>query len=69
MFFSTETQGMSHYYKVIVHRAYCMDTEYTIYTLLLKKKELKIVEKIVSIGKISQFRSPTIFFKITILIC
>ena len=25
-----QTQSMSHYYKVIVHRAFCMDSEYAI---------------------------------------
>jgi len=35
--FFAEMQRMSHCYKVIVHRAYCMDTEYTIWTLLFKK--------------------------------
>jgi len=27
MFFFAQMQGMSHYHKVIVRRAYCMDTE------------------------------------------
>jgi len=33
-------QGMSHYYKVMERHAYCMDTEYAIYTLLVKSVKM-----------------------------
>jgi len=39
----SQMQHMSHYYTVIVRRAYCMDDEYAIERLLVKS--VKIVEK------------------------
>jgi len=52
-------QRMSHYYAVIVCRAYCMDAEYAIYTLLVKSG--KIVEKIAPQGKYLYFDVPNFF--------
>ena len=47
---------MSHYYKVIVCRANCMDAEYAILTLLVKS--VKIVEKIIHMGRYRDFKIP-----------
>ena len=56
--FCAQVQHISHYYKVIMHHAYCMDAEYAIWTLFVKSD--KIIEKIIITGKISRFRTPIV---------
>jgi len=36
MCYFAQMQSVSHYYKVIMRHAYCIDTEYSIQTLLVK---------------------------------
>ena len=53
-------QSMSHYYKVIVHRAYCMDTEYAIKMLIVKIVKKSFPQGIYRAFNLPQFKKIVI---------
>ena len=68
MCFCDQMQCMSHHYKVIVCRAYCIDAEYAIYMLLVKTVKI-IGKKSSPQAKYREFDLPRFFLQITISIC
>jgi len=68
MFFFAQMQCMSHYYKVIMCRAYCMDYEYTIQMMLIKSIKNRRKNR-PHVENIAISTSHNLQKKIAILIC